>query len=312
MTSRPPARIVLYALLSICLVVLPRGASAEEELGAVPQLLREVVDTAVQRVKPALVRIAVVSAYYGEGRQQKYESFGSGVIIDPEGYVVTNHHVAGRALRLECTLASKERVAARLVGADPLTDIAVIQLERREGGYPSAEWGDSSRVQVGDLVLAMGSPAALSQSVTLGIVSNTEMVMPDWLQQWGGLQQEGEDVGALVRWIGHDAAIAGGNSGGPLVDLAGRIVGINEISIGLGGAIPSNLARDVTRQLIASGEVLRSWTGLTLQPRIGRNGAERGALVANVMAGSPAERAGFKPGSPSRCPRSTICSRRCR
>jgi serine protease Do len=271
-------------------------AAADDPVEDIPQVLREVVDGAVARVRPSLVRIAVVSSYYADGRQMKSESFGSGVIVSPQGHVVTNHHVAGRALRLQCTLTSRERVEARLIGTDPLTDIAVIQLATRPEGYPAAEWGDSSSAQVGDLVLAMGSPVALSQSVTLGIVSNTEMVLPEWLQDFGLLMQEGEDVGALVRWLGHDAAIAGGNSGGPLVNLDGRIIGINEISIGLGGAIPSNLARQIADELIQNGEIRRGWIGLSAQPRLGQNGLGTGALVADVMAGSPADRAGFRSG----------------
>ena len=109
-------------------------------------------------------------------------------------------------------------------------------------------FGDSSKIQVGEYVLAMGSPMALSQSVTLGIISNTEMTMPRF---WGSARRfrlDGEDVGSLVRWIGHDAAIYGGNSGGPLVNLRGKIIGINEISYGLGGAIPGNLAQSVAER----------------------------------------------------------------
>lgn len=288
---------LVWGLLFLSAVLCPLSATAADEpLDNVPQVLRGVVDDAVARVRPALVRIAVVSSYYADGRQMKTQSFGSGVIVSPHGHVVTNHHVAGRALRLECTLTTRERVEARLVGTDPLTDIAVIQLASRPGGYPVAEWGDSSSAQVGDLVLAMGSPVALSQSVTLGIVSNTEMVLPEWMQDFGLLMQEGEDVGALVKWLGHDAAIAGGNSGGPLVNLDGRIIGINEISIGLGGAIPSNLARAVAEELIRNGEVRRGWIGLSAQPRVGNNTVQTGALVADVMAGSPADRAGFRSG----------------
>ena len=125
-----------------------------------------------------------------------------------------------------------------------------------------AKFGDSSALEVGDTVLAMGSPAGLSQSVTQGIVANTEMIAPG-----GAMRLDGESVGELVRWIGHDAVIFPGNSGGPLVNLKGEIIGVNEVGIGsLGGAIPSNLARKVADELIAKGHVERSWIGLVAQP----------------------------------------------
>ena len=149
---------------------------------------------------------------------------------------------------------------------------------------------------MGEYVLAMGSPMALSQSVTLGIISNTEMTMPRF---WGAsrrFQLDGEDVGSLVRWIGHDAAIYGGNSGGPLVNLRGKIIGINEISYGLGGAIPGNLAKSVADQLMAKGRVQRSWLGLDVQPLFKHGPDKHGVLISGVMENSPADKAGFKPG----------------
>ncbi len=140
-----------------------------------------VIQQVVERVKPSLVRIHVVQGDPDEGREAKSESFGSGIIISRDGYVVTNHHVAGRAKWLSCTLSNREQVEARLIGTDALSDIAVIKLAAPEGDnkdYPAATWGDSSRLQAGDPVLAMGSPLAFSQSVTAGIVSNTELIIP--------------------------------------------------------------------------------------------------------------------------------------
>ena len=112
-------------------------------------------------------------------------------------------------------------------------------------------------MKVGDRVLALGSPLALSQSVTMGIVSNTEMIMPGMFWPFNRMTLDGEDVGSIVRWIGHDAAIFGGNSGGPLVNMQGEIVGVNEISMGLAGAIPADLAREVANALIKDGRVKR-------------------------------------------------------
>jgi len=147
-----------------------------------------------------------------------------------------------------------------------LADLAIIKLDlttRREptAPVPSAKFGDSSKLKVGDVVLAMGSPGGLSQSVTRGIVANTEMIAPRMMG--GGFVLDGENVGELVRWIGHDAIIYPGNSGGPLVNLAGEIVGVNEVGIAsLGGAIPSNLAQHVAADLIKNGSVARSWIGV--------------------------------------------------
>lgn len=260
--------------------------------------LRTAVDVAIGRVYPALVRIHVVEVSYDGGRAVKSESSGSGVIISSDGYVVTNHHVAGKGLRIRCTLADREELEARLVGTDPLTDIAVVQLDlsRRDSHepLPTARFGDSDAVAVGERVLAMGSPLALSQSVTLGIVSNLEMTMPELF--WPAtFELDGEETGSLVKWIGHDAQIFPGNSGGPLVSLDGEIVGINEISLGLAGAIPGNLARDVAAELVEQGFVRRSWLGLQLQPLLS-GAADRGVLIASVVPGSPAEAAGLEAG----------------
>jgi serine protease Do len=261
--------------------------------------VRDAVDRAIQKVYPALVRIHVVTAYYNEGREVKGEAAGSGVIISEAGYVITNHHVAGRAKRIQCTLSDKQELDATLVGTDALADIAVLKLDLkgRKGGspLPVASFGNSDALRVGDEVLAMGSPRAISQSVTLGIVSNTEMMFPSMM--WPStFKLDGEETGTLVKWIGHDAQIFPGNSGGPLVSLGGEIVGINEISFGLSGAIPGNLAREVADELIKNGEVRRSWLGLALQPLLKGDTTDKGVLVGGVVAGSPAEKAGLKPG----------------
>ena len=222
---------------------------------------RGAIDQAIASVYQSLVRIAVVTVTYEGGREVKHEAFGSGTIISAEGHVVTNHHVVGRARRIICTLPDKREVPADLVGTDPLSDIAVIKLRSEStGSFPAARFGDSSKLRHGDPVLAMGSP----------------------------------NVGTIVRWIGHDAAIYPGNSGGPLVNLGGEIVGVNEIGVGLSGAIPSNLVRPVVDSLIRHGHVQRSWTGIHLQPRSGTSGS--GGLVSWVADGSPAAAAGLRAG----------------
>jgi serine protease Do len=262
--------------------------------------IREAIDRAVSRVYPALVRIHVVTVQAFGGRLQKFQGSGSGVIITTEGHVITNHHVAGNAKRIVCRMPDGEEIEAELVGTDALADIAVakLKLDQRKNPdqpLPVGEFGDSDGVRVGDAVLAMGSPVALSQSVTKGIVSNTAMILPRLFGSFR-FRLDGEDVGLLVRWIGHDAPIYGGNSGGPLVNLEGEIIGINEVGIGLSGAIPGNLAKSVADALIKTGEVTRSWIGLECQPRLKGGLDEKGVLVGGVIGGSPAQKAGIEPG----------------
>ncbi|MCX7867698.1 MAG: PDZ domain-containing protein [Limisphaera sp.] len=262
-----------------------------------PTLTQAQLNRVAAQLRPSLVRLRVVSTDYVDGREVKTQSVGSGVIITEDGYLITNHHVAGWATRIFCTLWNLEEVEAELVGTDALTDIAVVKLKPdRPMRFTPARLGDSSRLRVGDPVLAMGSPMALSQSVTLGIVSNTEMIMPRFMGPSARLRLDGEDVGSLVKWIGHDAPIFGGNSGGPLVNLQGEVVGINEMRLGLSGAIPINLAREIAQQLIAEGRVRRSWLGMDVQPRFKRSEASRGVLVAGVLPDSPAQQAGLQAG----------------
>jgi len=285
------------AILAVGLILLlPAGSVAAKERNA-PSVSRAQIDAAIAKLKPALVRIRVVATDYDDGREVKHQAVGSGAIITKDGYLITNHHVAGHAIRMFCTLWNREEIEAELVGTDPLTDISILKLKpEKPREFTPAEFGDSSRLRVGDSVLAMGSPMALSQSVTLGIISNTEMIMPRFFGPFARFKLDGEDVGSLVKWIGHDAPIYGGNSGGPLVNLRGQIVGINEISFGLGGAIPGNLAKSVAEEIMANGKVKRSWLGLDLQPRFKSSNDGHGVLIAGVLNGSPADKAGMKAG----------------
>jgi serine protease Do len=282
-----------YVLLPLvlCALIFPvRAAEKPAPETASPDLVQRIA----AQVRPSLVRIHVVSGTAGGGREAKSESYGSGVIISSDGYVVTNHHVAANAVWISCTLSNREQVEAKLIGSDALADIAVIQLDSSHAPYSPARWGEGKTLRVGDPVLAMGSPLALSQSVTSGIVSNTELVMPSVMNS--DFVLDGEDVGSIVRWIGHDAAIHPGNSGGPLVNLRGEVVGINEISLGLSGAIPAELAREVAEQLIHNGKVLRAFSGVELQPRLESDTRKSGVLVSGVLPATPAAKAGIQAG----------------
>jgi serine protease Do len=284
-------------LASVCLCVVACHAQGGTPFHSPSAPLREEIDSAIGAVKPALVRIHVISAEYQDGRETKMQSVGSGAIITKDGYIITNHHVAGHAIRMFCTLSDREEVEAEWVGTDPLTDIAVVKLKTESGrSFTPARFGDSSSIHVGESVLAMGSPMALSQSVTLGIISNTEMVMPRFFGPMARFKLDGEDVGMLVRWIGHDAPIYGGNSGGPLVNLRGEIIGINEISFGLAGAIPGNLANSIASQIISHGKIQRAWLGADFRPQFKHQEERRGVLVSGVLPDSPAARAGLQAG----------------
>ncbi len=288
----------LHALSLLALLAgQPLTALAQETPKAPPVI--EGAEAAIGAMYPTLVLIRVVMEEGEDGRMKKMQGSGSGAIISPDGYVLTNHHVAGRGTRFVCTLSTREEIDATLVGTDALADLAIIKLDlatrrMKDQPLPVAKFGDSDKLRVGDVVLAMGSPGGLSQSITRGIVANREMIVP---RNQIGMTLDGEKVGELVRWIGHDAIIFPGNSGGPLVNLAGEIVGVNEVGIAsLGGAIPSNLAQKVAQELIAKGTITRSWIGLETQPMLRGMEKEKGTLVAAVLNDSPASQAGIKAG----------------
>ena len=286
----------------LCLALLLPAAPAAAQRMAADSLRRD-VDFARSRVYPALVNIAVVGRVYSGGRARRYQAAGSGVLISAGGHILTNFHVAGNTTRITCTLTSGERVDADVVAHDALTDLSILKLRLAERSDPNvpvpfATLGDSDALQVGDYVLAMGNPLTLSSSLTLGVVSNTKRVFTDFTgTEMSDLDLgQGQKTGIFTRWIQHDALILPGNSGGPLVNLRGEVVGINELGGGgVGFAIPSNLAAKVLNQVLTFGEVRRGWLGLAVLP-VEKLGLKVGALVSSVVPGSPAETAGLQPG----------------
>ncbi len=297
-------KILLRVVFLCCLLSLPeisQGYAEENEVSSeIDKLPKHVQDTIVQvvdRLQPALVRIHVVEKYYMEGRELKQEKYGSGVVVTSDGYVVTNHHVAGKAFFADCTFSNLRNYSLKLIGTDALTDISVLKIiTDKPEDFVCASFGDSDSVKVGDYVLAMGSPMALSPSVTLGIISNKQMIPPYKLESFEIFSGENENVGSLVCWLGHNAEISPGSSGGPLINIQGEIVGINEIKYALGGAIPSNLAKKVVNDIIRTGKVIRAWVGLEIQPLTEKEASKQGALVRYVYPDSPSDKVGVKTG----------------
>lgn len=286
-------------LLLACSCLL--APSFAEERGE--DALRRDIEFAREQVFPALVNISVVTKNYSGGRMERFPSAGSGVIVSPAGHVLTNYHVAADAVEILCRLPSNEAIPATVIAHDPLTDLSVLKLsldKRRSADtpLPFARLGDSDALRTGDYVLAMGNPLTLSSSMTLGIVGNPSRVFTSFTgsdmdeMDLGG----GQVTGLFTRWIQHDALILPGNSGGPLVNLRGEVVGINELGgTGVGFAIPSNLASHVLNQALTHGSIPRGWLGLTIQP-VDKMRLREGALVGSLQPSGPAEKAGILPG----------------
>ncbi len=252
--------------------------------------LAAVLSRAKARIFPALVFVSPVVEQFREGEMKRAEVMGSGVIISPEGEFVTNRHVVDKAVEIRCLLNDGRVLKAKKIGEDKDTDLALLKLEG-EGPFSYAEFADSSKLFEGQFVMAMGAPLGFSRSVSLGIISCTERFLPG--------------VGDYNLWLQTDAALNPGNSGGPLVDTEGRVVGINTMATLIGGdmgfAVPSNMARKVVEAIRENKRVVRAWTGILLQPLkdFKRNTffeGDHGVLVAGVAAGSPAEKAKLRAG----------------
>jgi serine protease Do len=266
-----------------------------------------------ETIKPAVININTVSRSAGGGGRTPFEEFfgeeffrrffgdvperipqrslGSGVIIDPSGVALTNSHVVEKATEIEVITLDGNKHKAKVIGVDRKTDLAVLKLDDGKGKFSFARVGDSDRMQVGDWVIAVGSPFGLQATVTAGIIS-------------AKARQIGQ--GPFDDYLQTDAAINPGNSGGPLVNMQGEVVGINTAIVaggsGIGFAIPSNMARKIYTELQAKGRVTRGWLGVSIQPltpelasSFGAKDA-KGVLVSDVVPDSPAGKAGIKPG----------------
>ncbi len=298
----PPVRRILLAVVA----ALPALAAAESGTGVVLKespgirMLEEiqaVITELAEQAKPSVVNLFPLPAP-GRSRESGADrpppnspGSGSGLIVDREGHIVTNNHVIGDAAEVEVRLSDKTKLIAQVIGRDPDTDLALLKVTP-DRPLPSARFGDSSTVKVGQWVLAVGNPFGLDRTVTLGVVS--------------GIGRENINLSRYENFIQTDASINPGNSGGPLFNLRGEVIGINTAIInfaqGIGFAIPSNMAKQVIDQLIAKGKVVRAWLGVGIQPltpelakKFGVPEGE-GVLVNEVFEKDPAAAAGIRPG----------------
>jgi serine protease Do len=298
-------RTLAPAILLLPGLLFPASTGAEPKTGTVVtdlpgiRLLEEiqtVITTLAEQAKPSVVNLYPLS---GTGRTRDNprdrppngSGSGSGLIVDPDGHIITNNHVIGDATEIEVRFSDKTKLIAQVVGKDPDTDLALLKVTATRP-LPNARFGDSSAVKVGQWVLAVGNPFGLDRTVTLGVVS--------------GIGRENINLSRYENFIQTDASINPGNSGGPLFNLHGEVIGINTAIInfaqGIGFAIPSNMAKQVIDQLLAKGKVARGWLGIGIQPltpelakKFGVSEHE-GVLVNEVFEKDPAASAGIKPG----------------
>jgi Do/DeqQ family serine protease len=292
---RPP-QAVLPAPAAASTPAINRPAGVTTYADAVQRVAPAVVNiytarVVTERVTPSTLDELLRDAWPPRYRQRIENSLGSGVIVDHDGHIVTNHHVIANADAIRVQLADERIADARIVGRDPDTDLAVLRIDLKN--LPVAPIGRSDRLRVGDVVLAIGSPVGLSQTVTHGIVSATTRSL---------------GVATYENFIQTDAAINVGNSGGALVDTTGALVGINTAVIGknlgvegIGFAIPVDLVRGVMDDIIRNGRVIRGWIGIVPEDVSERQRQQlglppNGVLILNLYVGSPAQRAGVQPG----------------
>jgi len=254
---------------------------------------RKIILHAKEEVFPALIFVKPIVEEFTSGEKKQLEVFGSGVLISPDGFAVTNWHVIDKAVKINCVLFDKRQVEVALIGSDRDTDLALIKLPYPEGyePYPYAEFWTGT-VNEGDFVMALGSPFGFQRSISLGIVSNSERYL--------GFESEYK----YNTWIQTDASINPGNSGGPLINTDGKIVGINTLGIdgsGLGFSIPGNMVQQIVARLKEKVQVERAFTGLRLQALQDFHSntfvdSDHGVLITGVEDSSPAAAVGIRAG----------------
>jgi len=281
-------------ILATCcgVVVWPAARPLLAQSGVEKLDFRKVVKDAKDKVFPAVVFIKCIKESHAEGKKISQEMAGSGVIISATGEVLTNHHVVDKAAQVRCLLTDGRAYEATVLGTDKDTDLGLLRLKVPPGAkpLPFAALGDSTALREGDFVMAMGAPWGLARSVSMGIVSCTNRFLPDRSE--------------YSLWLQTDASISPGNSGGPLLNTSGEVVGITALGVMSGGdmgfSIPSETVRMIASQIRDHGQVNWSWTGLKLQPLRDFNkniyfDATDGVMVAGTDPESPARRAGLMP-----------------
>lgn len=311
MRCSPPLSVRFCLALCVVLLLSAASASAQEssaqasaasELRSKPQVSATSIGSARDAVLPYVVSILVVREDFEGGEPKLSVSSGSGTVITPEGHVVTNAHVTDRGRSYRVVFGDGREREATLVGQDAASDLAVLLIKGETLPMPHARFADHDDLASGETVLAMGAPWGLSNSLSAGVVNNPRRLLVSLFDDEADYEDQIDNdlpTGRYYAWIQHDAAIAPGNSGGPLVDMDGDIVGVNTRGMLFGGnlafAIPVSDVRSVVKQLIATGSVPRSDLGLRLRSLRG-SGETRGVLVNAVDRGGAAEKAGLKPG----------------
>jgi serine protease DegQ len=265
---------------------------------AMPSVVSIYTSKEVKTQRPPLMDDPVFRYFFGgegEGQMQKSSALGSGVIVNESGLILTNAHVVEAADEIEVALSDNRRTKAKLIGTDPESDLAVIKIDLPN--LPTITFGANEQMQVGDVVLAIGNPFGVGQTVTMGIIS--------------ALSRNHLGINTFENFIQTDAAINPGNSGGALIDINGNMVGLNTAiysrtpggaSLGIGFAIPASTAKNVLEQLVRNGSVIRGWIGVSVQDLSNelaqsfKLSIRQGALISGVMNDSPAAKAGIKTG----------------
>jgi serine protease DegQ len=277
--------------------VIPKaGSFSAAAQKAMPSVVNVFTSKEIKVSSHPLMEDPTFRRFFGdrfESQSRRASSLGSGVIVSPEGYILTNHHVIEAADEIKIALSDGREAKARVIGSDPETDLAVVKVDMQ--ALPTMTFGQSDNAQVGDIVLAIGNPFGVGQTVTMGIIS--------------ALGRTHLGINTFENFIQTDAAINPGNSGGALVDVFGNLIGINTAivsrtggSLGIGFAITTSVAKQIMEQIIQSGGVVRGWIGVEVQdltPELAESFKRpntNGALIAGVLKGGPADQAGVKPG----------------